>query len=170
MSRVFVARQLPGPALARLGAEHDVEVWPERLPPPPEGLREHAEDADGILSLLTDRIDAGFIDACPKLVAISNYAVGYDNVDVDAATRRGAKRGASDAARRIGLRFDPLPAHAADPSPGRRARARADAANGDPHQHRARTHRRSHGAAASPDRGRDRGRRARRDRSRAAPA
>jgi glyoxylate reductase len=93
MSRVFVARQLPGPALDRLRAEHDVEVWPERLPPAPERLREHTEDADGILSLLTDRIDAGFIDACPKLVAISNYAVGYDNVDVDAATRRGIRIG-----------------------------------------------------------------------------
>jgi glyoxylate reductase len=88
MSRVFVARQLPGPALDRLRAAHDVEVWPERLPPPPEKLREHAADADGILSLLTDRIDAALIDACPKLVAISNYAVGYDNIDVDAATRR----------------------------------------------------------------------------------
>ena len=93
MSRVFVARQLPGPALDRLRAEHDVEVWPERLPPPPERLREHTEDADGILSLLTDRIDARFIDACPKLVAISNYAVGYDNIDVDAATRRAIRIG-----------------------------------------------------------------------------
>ncbi len=93
MSRVFVARQLPGPALDRLRAAHDVEVWPERLPPPPEKLREHTEEANGILSLLTDRIDAGFIDACPKLVAISNYAVGYDNIDVDAATRRGIRIG-----------------------------------------------------------------------------
>ncbi len=93
MSRVFVARQLPGPALDRLRAQHDVEVWPERLPPAPGTLREHAEDADGILSLLTDRIDAGFIDACPQLAAISNYAVGYDNIDVDAATRRGIRIG-----------------------------------------------------------------------------
>ncbi len=88
MSRVFVARQLPGPALDRLRAAHDVDVWTERLPPPPEKLREHSEDADGILSLLTDRIDAAFIAACPKLIAISNYAVGYDNIDVEAATRR----------------------------------------------------------------------------------
>jgi glyoxylate reductase len=93
MSRVFVTRHLPGPALDRLAAAHDVEVWPERLPPPPGKLREHTEEADGILSLLTDRIDAGFIDACPKLVAISNYAVGYDNIDVDAATRRGIRIG-----------------------------------------------------------------------------
>ncbi len=93
MSRVFVARQLPGPALDRLRAEHDVDVWPERLPPPPAALREHSEGAAGILSLLTDRIDAPFIDACPKLVAISNYAVGYDNIDVDAATARGIRVG-----------------------------------------------------------------------------
>jgi glyoxylate reductase len=93
MSRVFVARQLPGPALDRLRAEHDVEVWPERLPPPPEKLREHSEEADGILSLLTDQIDAGFIDACPRLTTVSNYAVGYDNIDVDAATARGIRIG-----------------------------------------------------------------------------
>lgn len=93
MSRVFVTRHLPGPAVDRLRAEHDVEVWPDRLPPPAEVLREHTEDADGLLSLLTDRIDANFIDACPRLTAVANYAVGYDNIDVAAATRRGIRIG-----------------------------------------------------------------------------
>ena len=93
MSRVFVARQLPGPALDRLAAAHDVEIWPERLPPPAGTLRERCADAEGVLSLLTDRLDTGFIDACPRLSAISNYAVGYDNVDVDAATARGIRIG-----------------------------------------------------------------------------
>jgi glyoxylate reductase len=93
MSRVFVARLLPGPALERLAAAHDVEIWPERLPPPPGTLRARCADAEGVLSLLTDRLDTGFIDACPRLTAISNYAVGYDNVDVDAATARGIRIG-----------------------------------------------------------------------------
>jgi glyoxylate reductase len=86
MARVFVTRSLPGPALERLAAAHDTEVWPGRLPPPRPALTEHARDAEGLLSLLTDPIDAELIAACPKLRAISNYAVGVDNVDLAAAT------------------------------------------------------------------------------------
>lgn len=88
-ARVFVTRPLPGDALARLEAEHDVEVWPERLPPPRSELLARAPELEGLLSLLTDPVDSELIDAAPKLRAISNYAVGVDNVDVDAATARG---------------------------------------------------------------------------------
>jgi glyoxylate reductase len=88
MARVFVTRRLPGGALARLGAEHELEVWPDRLPPAPEALRERAAPAEGLLCLLTDHIDADLIGACPHLRAISNYAVGSDNVDVAAAAAR----------------------------------------------------------------------------------
>jgi glyoxylate reductase len=93
MARCFVTRRLPGPALERLGAVHDVEVWPERLPPPAAELRARAADADGLLTLLTDRVGAELIDHCRRLRAISNYAVGYDNIDVDAATDRGVPVG-----------------------------------------------------------------------------
>jgi glyoxylate reductase len=86
---VFVTRSLPGGALDRLAAEHEVEVWPERLPPPHAELLARAPDLEGLLSLLTDRVDAELIDAAPRLRAISNYAVGVDNVDVEAATARG---------------------------------------------------------------------------------
>jgi glyoxylate reductase len=86
---VFVTRRLPGGALDRLEAEHDVEVWPERLPPPREELLARAAQLEGILSLLTDPIDADFIEAARKLRAISNYAVGVDNVDLEAAAARG---------------------------------------------------------------------------------
>jgi glyoxylate reductase len=89
VARAFVTRALPGDALDRLGAGHDVEVWPEREPPGPEALRERIADFDGLLSLLTDRVDAELIGAAPQLRAISNYAVGTDNVDVAAATARG---------------------------------------------------------------------------------
>jgi glyoxylate reductase len=88
MAQVFVSRQLPGPALDRLRSKHDTTVWPEPLPPTHEQLREHAAGADALLTLLTDRIDADLISAAPNLKVIANYAVGYDNIDVEAATAR----------------------------------------------------------------------------------
>ena len=88
-ARVFVTRRLPGDALERLQAAHDVEVWPERLPPPRDELLARAPELEGLLSLLTDPVDAELIEAAPKLRAISNYAVGVDNVDVAAASARG---------------------------------------------------------------------------------
>jgi glyoxylate reductase len=93
MARCFVTRSLPGPALDRLRSRHEVEVWPERLPPPYEELAARAADAHGLLTLLTDRVDAALIEHAPYLRAISNYAVGYDNIDVDAATARGISVG-----------------------------------------------------------------------------
>ena len=87
--RCFVTRELPGPALGRLRELHDVEVWSERLPPSREALADGLKDADGLLSLLSDRIDADLIELAPRLRAISNYAVGFDNIDLDAATARG---------------------------------------------------------------------------------
>ena len=85
MARVFVARALPFPALDRLRAEHEVEEWPDRLPPPADRLA----GWEGLLTMLTDGVDAGVMDASPGLRAISNFAVGVDNVDVEAATARG---------------------------------------------------------------------------------
>jgi glyoxylate reductase len=89
MARVFVTRSLPGDALGRLSAAHETDVWPDRLPPPADELLARTSSAEGLLSLLTDQVDAGLIAACPDLRAISNYAVGVDNVDVGAATERG---------------------------------------------------------------------------------
>lgn len=89
MARCFVARRIPGPALDRLLQEHDVEVWPHRLPPTPDELHAHAAGVEGLLTLLTDKVDAELLDGAPELRAISNYAVGTDNVDLEAATARG---------------------------------------------------------------------------------
>jgi glyoxylate reductase len=89
MARVFVTRRLPGTALERLAAEHEVEVWPGDMPPPAEELHANVADVEGLLSLLTDRIDQQLLDAAPKLRAVANYAIGFDNVDVDAVTARG---------------------------------------------------------------------------------
>jgi glyoxylate reductase len=73
----------------RLSAEHDVEVWPEPVPVPRDRLAAAARDADALLLMLSDRLDADLIAAAPKLRAVANYAVGTDNVDLDAATARG---------------------------------------------------------------------------------
>jgi lactate dehydrogenase-like 2-hydroxyacid dehydrogenase len=86
--RVFVTRRLPGDALDRLAAEHDVETWPGRMPPGREELLARVAELEGLLSMLTDPVDAELIAAAPRLRAISNYAVGVDNVDLDAASAR----------------------------------------------------------------------------------
>jgi glyoxylate reductase len=89
MARVFVTRALPGDALARLHAEHDVTVWEDALPPPAARLRAAVADAEGLLCLLTERIDRELLDAAPRLRAIANYAVGTDNVDLALTRERG---------------------------------------------------------------------------------
>jgi glyoxylate reductase len=89
VARCFVTRQLPGPALGRLEAVHEVEVWPGRLPPTADQLAERVEDVEGLLCLLTDRIDEALLERAPALRAIANYAVGYDNIDLAAAAARG---------------------------------------------------------------------------------
>jgi glyoxylate reductase len=89
MAHIFVTRQLPGPALERLASLHDTTVWPSQLPPSYEELCARAEDADGLITMLSDRIDGGLIAGAPRLRSVSNYAVGYDNIDVPAASARG---------------------------------------------------------------------------------
>jgi glyoxylate reductase len=91
--RVFVTRDLPGTALSRLATVAELDVWPERLPPPPEVLRARAAPADALITLLTDQVDAGLLDACPRLRVVANMAVGYDNLDVAELTRRGIPAG-----------------------------------------------------------------------------
>lgn len=87
--RVAVTRKLPGTALDRLSEMADVEVWPERLPPSQDELRELASGAAGLITMLTDRVDAGLLDACPDLKVVANYAVGHDNIDVATLAERG---------------------------------------------------------------------------------
>lgn len=86
--RVLVTRRLPGGALDVLARDATIDLWPDELPPPYETLARHARDADGIICLLTDRIDAALITAAPRLRVISNLAVGYDNIDIAAASAR----------------------------------------------------------------------------------
>ena len=88
--KVFVTRAIPDRGLELLRQACRIEVWDGELPPPREVLLERVGGIDGLLSLLTDPVDAGLMDAAgPGLRVISNYAVGYDNIDVAEATGRG---------------------------------------------------------------------------------
>ena len=89
MPRVFVTRDLIGDALDRLRGHAGVEVWPDQDPPPPEALIEAAKRSDGLLTMISDHIDGAFLDAAPSIRIVSQLAVGYDNIDVHAATERG---------------------------------------------------------------------------------
>jgi len=90
MAHVLVTRQLPGPAVDRLAAAgHTVDVWEHDVPPAPAVLRQRAAGADGLLCLLTDRIDRALLDAAPRLRAVATFAVGVDNIDLAAAAARG---------------------------------------------------------------------------------
>lgn len=91
--KVFVARRIPDAGLNAIAAACDVDVWPEQLPPPPDELRRRVADCDGLVSLLTDRVDAALLDAAPKLKVVSNFAVGFNNVDVPACTACGVSVG-----------------------------------------------------------------------------
>jgi glyoxylate reductase len=88
MARVFVTRRLPFDALDRLREVHEVDEWPGDMPPSAEEMQAGVAEADGLLSLVTDRVDAAVIDAAPKLRAIANMAVGTDNIDLEAAAER----------------------------------------------------------------------------------
>lgn len=85
---VYVTRELPGDAVERLRRVAGVRVWPDELPPPRGVLLREAAAADGLIALLTDRIDGELLDAAPRLRIVSNVAVGFDNIDVPEATRR----------------------------------------------------------------------------------
>ncbi len=87
MGRVFVTRRLPGDALDRLGQVHEVRVYEGSGPVPREVLLEAAAEADALVTMLTDRVDEAVLARGVKVVA--NCAVGYDNVDLEAARRHG---------------------------------------------------------------------------------
>jgi glyoxylate reductase len=91
--RVFVTRRIPELGLNTIAAACDMEVWPEQLPPAYDVIRTKIKDCDGLVSLLTDKIDGPLIDAAPKLKVVSNFAVGFNNIDVPAASERGVAVG-----------------------------------------------------------------------------
>jgi D-3-phosphoglycerate dehydrogenase len=86
--KVYVTRRLPQPALDRLEEVFEMEVNPEDRVLTRAELLANVKKCDVLLCLLTDTIDAEVMDANPKLKGISNYAVGFNNIDVNAATAR----------------------------------------------------------------------------------
>lgn len=93
LPQVFVSRPLPFQVLARLSASAEVDLWDGAEPPTPAQLRERCREVVGLLATSADRIDAGLLDACPRLAVVSNLAVGFDNVDLTELTRRGVPLG-----------------------------------------------------------------------------
>jgi len=89
LPKVFITRKIPEKGLALLRGQVDAEIWPEFLPPSPEILHEKVHGVEGLLCLLTDRMNASVMDAAgSSLRVISQFAVGYDNIDMPAATAR----------------------------------------------------------------------------------
>jgi glyoxylate reductase len=88
--RIFITRYIPEAALEKACAACDLDLWEDEMPPPYEALLERSRGKDGVLTMLTDRIDAAFMDAAgASLKVISQMAVGYDNIDIRAAEQRG---------------------------------------------------------------------------------
>jgi len=87
--KVFVTRLIPAAGLEPVREYCDADVWTDPLPPSADVLRQKVSECEGLLSLLTERIDGTLLDAAPRLRVVSNYAVGFNNIDVPAATQRG---------------------------------------------------------------------------------
>ena len=87
--KVYVTRELPERGLKIISERFDAEVWPEYAPPPKSVMIEKAKDVDALASLLSDKIDAEVFNAAPKLKIVAQLAVGFDNIDVQEATKRG---------------------------------------------------------------------------------
>lgn len=88
--KVFVSRVIPEEGLRLVREACDAEIWQDEVPPPRDALLRSIEGCEGVLTLLTDRVDDELLDrAGPQLKVVSNFAVGFDNVDVAACTRRG---------------------------------------------------------------------------------
>src|SRR5437762_7538055 len=87
--KVFVTRLIPEVGLQRIKQECEAEIWTDPLPPPYAVLRQKVAGCEGLVALLTDKIDAALLDAAPRLKVVSNFAVGFNNIDVPACTERG---------------------------------------------------------------------------------
>jgi glyoxylate reductase len=86
--RVFVTRVIPEVGLEMARKEADIEVWQNALPPPYETLIKKTKGVDALLCLLTDKIDANLMESIgPQVKVISQMAVGFDNIDIPAATK-----------------------------------------------------------------------------------
>ena len=92
--QVFVTRRIPENGLNKIRQHCDVDLWEGELPPSREDLLQRIASCDGVLTLLTETVDVEFLDAAgEQLKVVSNFAVGYNNIDVAEAHRRGIRVG-----------------------------------------------------------------------------
>ncbi len=89
--KVLVTGRLPEGVVSMLRAEHEVVANEIDAPMPREHIIRHIADKDGLLSMVGDRIDAELMESAPNLKMIANYGVGYDNIDIAAASARGIR-------------------------------------------------------------------------------
>jgi len=87
--RIFVTRELPKRGLDIIKERFNAEVWSDYAPPPKKLVIEKVAKVDALATLLSDKIDAEVFDAAPNLKIVSQFAVGFDNIDVKEATKRG---------------------------------------------------------------------------------
>jgi len=87
--KVFVTRPLPKEAMDKIQSACDAKVWEHELPPSRDVLLRNVVEIKGLLTLLTDKVDAELMNRARKLKVVSNCAVGFDNIDVQEATKRG---------------------------------------------------------------------------------
>ena len=87
--KVFVTREILPEGIELLKKHFDVDLWTDYAPPSKDIIKEHIKDADAILTMLSDKMDAEVINSATKLKVISQLAVGYDNIDLNAAKARG---------------------------------------------------------------------------------
>jgi len=87
--KVYVTRDMPERGLRIIKEKFDAEIWPEYAPPPKKVIIEKAAKVDALATLLSDKIDAEVFDAAPNLKIVAQMAVGFDNIDLAEATKRG---------------------------------------------------------------------------------
>ncbi|QDT65377.1 Glyoxylate/hydroxypyruvate reductase B [Calycomorphotria hydatis] len=92
--RVFVARQIPKVGIERLEELCEVDIWPGDLPPDRATLLERVQGCSGVLTMLSDTVDAELMDAAgEQLRVVANYAVGYNNINLEDAKARNVQIG-----------------------------------------------------------------------------
>lgn len=89
MGRILITRKLPGNCINELSKKYEIDLWQGKEQIPYYELKNRIKDKDALICLLSDKIDREIIDNAPNLKIIANYAVGYDNIDVEYATKKG---------------------------------------------------------------------------------
>ncbi|AMM53392.1 glyoxylate reductase [Pyrococcus kukulkanii] len=87
--KVFITREIPENGIRLLEKEFEVEIWEEESEIPRDVLLERVKDVDALVTMLSEKIDREVFENAPRLRIVANYAVGYDNIDVEEATKRG---------------------------------------------------------------------------------